>query len=82
VRLRSHCSKCRRAIAKASARFTQALAKAYAGCELGKLKGSVPPATDCIGAPDASTAGKLSKADAALTDGYQQGLRHFSRSIA
>ena len=61
------CGKCRRAITKSSARYTQDIAKAYSACETAKLKGSIPPATDCIGAPDAGTLAKLTKADAAFT---------------
>ncbi len=59
------CAKCERAITKEGAKYSQARSKALAGCELAKVKGSLPPATDCA----VETAAKLSKAATKLASG-------------
>jgi YVTN family beta-propeller protein len=59
------CAKCERAITKEGAKYSQARSKALASCELSKLKGSLPPVTDCA----VEAGGKLSKAATKLASG-------------
>ncbi len=59
------CAKCERAVVKESSKYAQARSKTLAGCELAKVKGSLPPATDCA----VETASKLSKAAGKLGSG-------------
>jgi YVTN family beta-propeller protein len=56
------CAKCQRAIVKEGAKYSQARSKTLVRCELAKVKGSLPPATDCA----VETADKLAKASGKL----------------
>jgi DNA-binding beta-propeller fold protein YncE len=54
------CVKCRRTIAKEASKFAQERSKRLLKCELSKVKGTLPPATDC--GADGGTAAKIAKA--------------------
>ena len=56
------CAKCERAIAKEGTKYSGARTKALVGCELSKVKGSLPPATDCT----VEAGSKLTKASSKL----------------
>jgi len=55
---------CQRTIVKEGSKYTQAHAKALTACEVSKVKGSLPPATDCR--VEAKTAAKIAKAASRL----------------
>jgi hypothetical protein len=59
------CAKCERAIAKEGAKHSQARSKSLVKCEIDKVKGSLPPATDCA----VETSAKLAKAADKLASG-------------
>jgi len=65
------CSKCERAIAKASAQYVQARSKLLAKCEVDKVKGALAPATDC--AIEDKTASGLAKAVDKLAGAIDKG---------
>ncbi len=56
------CAKCERAIAKEGSKYSGARTKALVGCELSKVKGALPPTTDCT----VEVASKLTKASSKL----------------
>jgi hypothetical protein len=62
--------KCQRSILKESGKFAQAKIKALSKCEEAKLKGKLPPMTDCH--LDAKTAASITKAETKLRAGIDK----------
>jgi YVTN family beta-propeller protein len=56
------CGKCQRAVAKATARYAQDVTKARLGCDLARLQGKIPFATNCEFGPDSKTTKRLGSA--------------------
>ena len=67
---RADAVKCQRSILKESGKFAQAKIKALSKCEESKLKGKLPPATDCH--LDPKTAASITKAETKLRAGVDK----------